>query len=73
MDRLIEWVLNNKEWLFSGVGLVVIAWIGRVVYKRRHTTSIQNIQSGSNSKNIQAGRDVNISSNPKGKDEEEEK
>ena len=24
---MFEWISNNKEWLFSGVGLAVVSWI----------------------------------------------
>jgi hypothetical protein len=27
MDKIIEWIINNKEWLFSGAGVVIIGAI----------------------------------------------
>ncbi|HOX41619.1 MAG TPA: hypothetical protein PK263_05525 [bacterium] len=60
MDSLLRLVFDNKEWLFSGVGLVLVSWIGRIIYKRRQATSSQKIHSGSNSVNIQAGHDIKI-------------
>lgn len=65
MDEVITWVIDNKEWLFSGVGAVVIAWIGRVIYKRKQTAASQKIRSGRNSTNIQAGRDIKLNSKMK--------
>lgn len=60
MEDFVAWVINNKEWLFSGAGLVVVAWIGRLIFKKRHASSTQTIRSGDSSTNVQAGRDVSI-------------
>jgi nitrate reductase gamma subunit len=30
----MEWVINNKEWLFSGLGVSILAGIGAFLYKR---------------------------------------
>lgn len=65
MDVFISWLFNNKEWLFSGLGLMIIAWIGRLFYKQPQTTSSQHIRSGDSSTNVQAGRDVNIGTKKK--------
>lgn len=73
MDDLLSWIIRNKEWLFSGVGVVVVAWIGRIIYKGRQAAPTQNIRSGSNSTNIQVGRDVNINNESKRKDVGQEK
>ena len=73
MDEFIVWVKNNKEWLFSGVGLVIISVIGRIMYKNRQTELSQKIRSGKNSQNIQAGRDVKINVESKRNNVEEKK
>ncbi|MDV6345586.1 hypothetical protein [Nitrosomonas sp. Is37] len=65
MDDLLSWIIAEKQWLFSGVGLVVLTGIIRVIYKGRQAASSQNIRSGNNSMNIQAGRDIKINSKPK--------
>ena len=66
MDEFIKWVVENKEWLFSGAGWgllgVIVSWIGYVVFKRRPS---QKIRSGKNSVNIQAGRDIQMKSESK--------
>ena len=72
MDELTNWVMDNKKWLFSGIGLMALVGIWRVIKGKRAELS-QNIQAENNSTNIQAGRDVRISSKPKGNDVEEEK
>ena len=44
MDRItraIQWIVNNKEWLFSGVGIVVLALVARwVIPPRRQKVGI---------------------------------
>ncbi|MDT3705210.1 MAG: hypothetical protein ROZ09_00175 [Thiobacillus sp.] len=67
MDELLKWATDNKiwEWLFSGAGLVLFTWIVRVIRKKRQAASSQEIRSGSNSTNIQAGRDIKIKSKTK--------
>jgi len=41
MGRLIAYLLKNKEWIFSGVGVVLLGWLGTFLYhalarKRSH-------------------------------------
>lgn len=65
MEDLINWISNNKEWIFSGAGIAIIGLIGRFIYKGTQASSSQNIKSGKNSTNIQVGRDMNISNGSK--------
>jgi hypothetical protein len=63
MDALLTWIVNNKEWVFSGVGAAVsaafLAWF--LQRKRQPTAGVQQtVRAGDASRNIQAGRDVNI-------------
>ena len=58
---MVDWVLENKEWLFSGVGVTLVILIVQLL--RRKTVpppSVQQQHGGSGSQNLQAGRDVNI-------------
>ncbi len=71
-DSIIVWVFDNKKWLFSGIGIVIITLIGRFFYKKRETNSSQTIRSGNKSTNLQAGRDISFRTIPKGNDIEEE-
>ena len=34
METLLDWISKNKEWLFSGVGVVLILTIGSFIYRR---------------------------------------
>lgn len=57
---MVEWLLKNKEWLFSGVGVALVAPL--VWLLRRKDGVGQRQSSGSKSVNIQAARDVHIGS-----------
>ena len=70
MEDFVAWVIDNKEWLFSGVGLVFVAWVGRLIFKKTYASSRQAIRSGDGSTNVQAGRDVNIATRKMGNDVE---
>jgi len=72
LEKSIAWVVHNKEWLFSGAGLAVIVWIGRLIFKKMAPTSTQTIRSGASSTNVQAGRDVSFVTKKKENDVEEE-
>lgn len=54
----MEWILKNKEWLFSGVAiaipLAIIGWL----YSSRANKQIQ--KGGDNSTNIQVGGNLKI-------------
>jgi hypothetical protein len=58
---MMDWIWQNREWIFSGVGAaligVLLGWMKR---KRDTSGTVQSQHSGRNSTNIQAGRDVNI-------------
>lgn len=59
-----ELLNENKEWLFSGGGVVLLGWIGTRMFKKnkRENGEVrkQNIKAGDNSKNYQSGRDISI-------------
>jgi hypothetical protein len=54
----MEWFLNNKEWIFSGIGVFLLGLIINIVFRKKSIKQIQ--KSGKNSKNYQAGGDINI-------------
>jgi predicted tellurium resistance membrane protein TerC len=63
---MMHWINENKEWLFSGVGLVVLGWIFNLIFNKKKdkkengNTFTQS--SGDNSTNVQ-GNNVNYYSN----------
>ncbi|PWX59631.1 hypothetical protein CYK85_13865 [Clostridium perfringens] len=57
----MEWIIENKEWLFSGIGVtILVAIAGLFVRNKRDGKNVQTIKSGDNSTNIQSGEKVNI-------------
>lgn len=60
MEALWAWVISNKDWLFSGIGVVVFTWVVQVIFKKTNTSSTQTIRAGNDSTNVQAGRDVSM-------------
>ena len=70
MDQFVASVLDNKEWLFSGLGVVVIVGLWRFLRNRNGDSRSQTIRSGDHSTNVQAGHDVNIPVKTGGDDKE---
>ncbi len=50
MDRIIEWINANKEWVFSGVGVTIVATcinvIIKSIQKNKKSCSIQMENKG---------------------------
>ena len=64
----MQWIIDNKEWIFSGVGVFVLTLaVGVFIKKQFSSKQIQN--SGSKSTNYQAGSDINIGTKDVIKDE----
>lgn len=62
----MEWIIQNKEWLFSGVliaiPIAIISWL--------LTTNGKKQKGGKGSTNIQVGRDININNKEGNNDDE---
>lgn len=58
LKEIIKWIANNKEWLFSGLGIAAAAGIIKILFFRSKPKQVQ--KSGKDSISIQAGGDVNI-------------
>jgi hypothetical protein len=61
----MHWIIDNKEWVFSGIGVFLLSLIiGFFINKSRNLKSrsvvIQNQKSGKCSTNYQSGHDINI-------------
>jgi len=59
---VIEYIIDNKEWIFSGIGVAVISWF----LLRKSTGSNMSQKGGKGSTNIQVGGDFSVS--PKDED-----
>jgi len=55
----LDWIIQNKEWIFSGAGIFLLGAIGQAFFKRRYKTK-QVQKSGKHSVNIQVGKDLNV-------------
>lgn len=58
----MQWMIDNKEWLFSGIGIFVITLLISI-FTRKKSDIKQSQKSGSNSKNYQSTGDINIGRN----------
>ena len=54
----MNWLINNKEWLLSGVAVAIPLAVLGFLLKKKQPQQKQVI--GKNSKGNQAGRDINI-------------
>jgi hypothetical protein len=55
----MQWLMENKEWIFSGAGIFAISVLINLFVKSKKATK-QVQKSGSNSINYQAGGDIRI-------------
>lgn len=55
----MHWILQNKEWLFSGAGIFIITLIFTFLQKRKKAEKKMKMKqkSGNNSTNMQIGGD----------------
>lgn len=63
---MIEYILKNKEWIFSGIGVPLIVYILNIINKTRNKDNNRNIENlGNNNlkaKNINFNQTINNSS-----------
>jgi hypothetical protein len=56
----MEWIIENKQWLFSGIAIAVpLAIVGWLVTNSKKQIR-QRQKSGSGSINLQAGGNINM-------------
>lgn len=60
MDRFVDWLMTNKEWIFSGIGCAVVAFIVKLFFFKKKPSVIQKITAGDNSVNIQSRNNVDF-------------
>ncbi|QBQ54007.1 hypothetical protein E3U44_05395 [Nitrosococcus wardiae] len=56
-NKVLDYIMNNKEWIFSGIGVAVISWVS---FRKSSNTKMTQ-KSGDNSTNIQVGGSINVS------------
>jgi len=55
----MQWIIDNKEWLFSGAGIFLITAIIALINKNKSSLK-QSQKSGNNSTSYQSGGDMHI-------------
>ena len=55
----MNWIIENKEWVFSGIGVLAITLVMRLFLFRSKKPKMSQ-KSGSHSVNIQAGKNVEV-------------
>lgn len=65
MKNILMYLNENKDWIFSGIGIVIVTGVIGIFKSKKNKKSekktqenIQIINNGSN--NNQAGRDINV-------------
>lgn len=62
----MNWIIDNCEWIFSGIGVVIFGWVCKLISCKRKADKGGVLQkSGSHSVNINAGRDVSYGASRK--------
>lgn len=57
MMDVIEWIIQNKEWLFGGVGVAIIGFILSKNSARNYLTALFNYKSNITQINIEQKED----------------
>jgi hypothetical protein len=61
----MDWIIANKEWLFSGLLVAVpIALLGWLI-RKRHISRSQTQKAGDHSVNIQVGGSIEVGGVPR--------
>ncbi|PFN86366.1 hypothetical protein COJ67_16590 [Bacillus thuringiensis] len=74
MEKIIQYLIDNKEWIFSGIGITVVLGIYKLFKRNKNggqgSTFTFNQKSGKNSNNYQ-GHTLNINPSDKNKSKKE--
>lgn len=54
---MIEYLIGNKEWIFSGIGVTILSWF---IFRNSNKTKMTQ-KSGNHSTSIQVGGDLSVS------------
>jgi hypothetical protein len=55
---VLTWIMQNTEWVFGGIGVAALGWLGWLFVGRRGG---QSQRAGHHSTSIQVGGDIKIS------------
>lgn len=68
VSQIVDFFSKNKEWIFSGAGVLVLGWIGNLIFGSKDKSDVQKVKAGDNSTVIQTRGDVTYTNSGK-KDE----
>ncbi|MED1603657.1 hypothetical protein [Alkalihalophilus marmarensis] len=54
----MDWILENKEWIFSGAGIAIFTVLGAIFKRKKSNKQTQKL--GDNSTAYQAGGNISI-------------
>jgi len=61
MQSILDWIVANKQWVFSGIGVVALtAFVGFFVKRKRTNGRRQQQSTRGISTNFQAGKNINV-------------
>ena len=60
MEEVLKLISDNKEWLFSGLGIAILSFLTNFIWKKKKKDNSKTSQSttGSKSPNINIGGDA---------------
>lgn len=64
MKDIISLIVENRAWIFEGIGVVILVGLVGWLFKRRSAASQSQI-AGDNSVNIQVGRNLRVDNKKK--------
>ncbi|AVK50992.1 hypothetical protein AXY43_24875 [Clostridium sp. MF28] len=68
---MLSWLVNNKEWFFSGIGVLILSTVIGFFIKQK-ASIIQKQKSGDNGINIQSAGSLSMSNSFNDNDKNDE-
>lgn len=60
MNQLIDYIISNKEWIFSGAGVLIISTIITFIYKKIYKKKKEDINDSGNIANVKGKNNITI-------------
>jgi hypothetical protein len=56
MENIISWILENKQWIFSGIGVFIISGIVAIIFRSKRKNKESEIDQTVNKGNVTVGK-----------------
>jgi tetratricopeptide (TPR) repeat protein len=43
MEQFINWIIENKEWIFSGIGIILLSVLAKFIFSRKQTSVLSPV------------------------------